>query len=192
MGILMFTFFLLVALFFSEGFLRTPGLVYRRAEFLASWVPAMVLVVLMVPSLLNLYARSVFDTCAELTLKIVAHQWYWSCEYSDISVLRFDVYIKPMRDLCFGEPRLLEPDSRVVLPCGVNIRICLTSSDVIHSLRLPRLGIKMDAVPGILRVGVYKFPVVGLFYGQCREICGANHTFMPICFEVTTFDCFLY
>ena len=100
--------------------------------------------------------------------------------------------MKSLRDLRAGELRLLETDARVVLPSDVNIRICVTSADVIHSLSIPRLGIKMDAVPGVLSVGVYKFPVIGLFYGQCREICGANHTFMPICFEVTTWECFIY
>lgn len=103
-----------------------------------------------------------------------------------------DIYGKAVEDLDFGESRLLETTSRVVLPVDVNIRVCVTSADVIHSLSLPRLGVKMDAVPGVLNVGVHRFPVVGLFYGQCSEICGSNHRFMPICFEVTTWECFIF
>lgn len=191
-GILLFVFLLLVRLFLSEGFFSVPGLAYRRSEFLAAWVPCLILITLMVPSLFNLYSMRAFDTSADLTIKIVAHQWYWVCQYADISNFELDIYGKSLGDLGYGEPRLLETTQRIVLPCGVNVRICVTSADVIHSLSFPRLGIKMDAVPGILNVGVYNFPVIGVFYGQCSEICGANHTFIPICMEVTTWECFLF
>lgn len=185
-GILLFVLFLLISLFLSEGFFCTPGLVYRRSEFLAAWLPCLILIVLIVPSLLNLYSMSAFDTRADLTIKIIGHQWYWTCEYSDIPEFELFIYMQAVEDLSQGEPRLLETTSRIILPCGVNIRICVTSGDVIHSFSLPRIGVKMDAVPGVLNVGVYNFPVVGVFYGQCSEICGANHTFMPVCVEVTT------
>jgi len=183
---------LVLTLFFTEGFFCTPGLVYRRSEFLAAWLPTLILVSLMIPSLFNLYAMSAFDTSADLTLKIVGHQWYWSCEYSDILGLNIDIYSKSVGDLSSGGSRLLETTNRIVVPSGIGLRICTTSVDVIHSLSLPRLGIKMDAVPGVLHVGVFKPPLVGVYYGQCSEICGANHTFMPICLEVTTWDRFVH
>jgi len=181
-----------MALFFTEGFFCIPGLVYRRSEFLAAWLPTLILVSLMIPSLFNLYAMSSFDTSADITLKIVGHQWYWSCEYSDIRGLNIDIYGKSLGDLSLGNSRLLETTNRIVVPSGIGLRICTTSVDVIHSLRLPRLGIKMDAVPGVLHVGVFSPPLVGVYYGQCSEICGANHTFIPICLEVTTWDSFAH
>jgi len=97
---------------------------------------------------------------------------------------QFDSFILIEDELVLGDPRLLAVDKRLVVPIGVNIRLAVTSADVIHSWALPAAGIKIDAVPGILRCNVVKFSIIGVFYGQCSEICGANHRFMPICVEV--------
>lgn len=93
--------------------------------------------------------------------------------------------MKTVDSLELGEPRLLEVDNRCVLPQGVNIRFCITSADVIHAWALSNLAIKLDAISGVLRTLCYEFPIVGVFYGQCSEICGANHSFIPIVLEVT-------
>ena len=108
-----------------------------------------------------------------------------SYEYGDIPGLEFDSYMKSLDQLSLGEPRLLEVDNRCVLPCDVNIRFCITSADVIHSWALPSISVKMDAMSGVLSTFCYNFPLVGVFYGQCSEICGANHSFMPTALEIT-------
>uniref|UniRef100_A0A0K0D1V3 cytochrome-c oxidase n=1 Tax=Angiostrongylus cantonensis TaxID=6313 RepID=A0A0K0D1V3_ANGCA len=104
--------------------------------------------------------------------------------------LEFDSYIKSLDQLDLGEPRLLEVDNRCVLPEGINLRFCITSADVIHSWALPSMSLKLDAMRGILRILRYRFPNLGIFYGQCSEICGANHRFMPIAIEVTLLENF--
>ena len=104
--------------------------------------------------------------------------------------MEFDSYIKSLDQLELGEPRLLEVDNRCVVPCDTNIRFCITSADVIHAWALATLSIKLDAIRGILRTVCCTFPVVGVFYGQCSEICGANHRFIPIALEVTLVDNF--
>jgi heme/copper-type cytochrome/quinol oxidase subunit 2 len=96
----------------------------------------------------------------------------------------FDSFISPLDNLCLGESRLLGVDSRLVLPVGVNVRLCVTSVDVIHSWALPFLSVKLDAIPGVLNTLVINFISVGVYYGQCREICGSAHTYIPICVEV--------
>lgn len=139
----------------------------------------------MVPSLSLLYYYGLIGLDRALTVKVVGHQWYWSYEYRDIQGLEFDSYMKTVDSLELGEPRLLEVDNRCVLPQGVNIRFCITSADVIHAWALSNLAIKLDAISGVLRTLCYEFPIVGVFYGQCSEICGANHSFIPIVLEVT-------
>ncbi|PZR22105.1 MAG: hypothetical protein DI535_26960 [Citrobacter freundii] len=98
--------------------------------------------------------------------------------------------MKSLDQLTLGEPRLLEVDNRCVVPCDTNIRFCITSADVIHAWALASLSVKLDAIRGILRTLCYSFPIVGVFYGQCSEICGANHSFMPVVLEVTLLDNF--
>ena len=121
-----------------------------------------------------------------LTLKIVGHQWYWSYEYSDYALLEssdslnFDSYMISTKDLTKGSFRLLEVDNRVVLPIQTHIRLLVTAADVLHSWAVPSFGIKIDACPGRLsQVSVF-LKRIGVYYGQCSEICGVNHGFMPI------------
>nr|YP_010332254.1 cytochrome c oxidase subunit II [Tetrameres grusi]UNY39753.1 cytochrome c oxidase subunit II [Tetrameres grusi] len=130
----------------------------------------------------------VFDQ-SELSLKVIGHQWYWSYEYGDSSGLRFDSFIKSLEDLNYGEFRLFEVDNRCVVPADVDVGFYCTSSDVIHSFSIPKCFIKMDVLNGLLSKVVYRFPLVGLFFGQCSEICGANHSFMPIVVEAVSLGC---
>lgn len=151
-------------------------------------VPAIILVFIAGPSFALLYSIDeviVYD----LTLKVIGHQWYWSYEYVDFILkktgkgVKFDSYIIAEEDLTFGGLRLLEVDHRVKLPINQHIKVLVTSSDVLHSWAVPSLGIKIDACPGRLnQVSLYLLRK-GVFYGQCSEICGVNHGFMPIVVE---------
>ncbi len=148
-------------------------------EIIWTVLPAVILIILALPSLRLLY---LIDETTEpsITLKTVGHQWYWSYEYSDFKDIEFDSYITPSNALEGGEFRLLEVDNRVVLPYLTQIRLLITAGDVIHSWTIPSLGIKADAIPGRLNQLNVFFNRPGVFYGQCSEICGANHSFMPI------------
>lgn len=125
----------------------------------------------------------------DLTVKVVGNQWFWSYEYRNLN-LSFDSYIKSLDILELGEARRFEVDNRCVLPLSLRLRFCITRRDVIHAWALNSLSVKLDAMSGILRVLNYNFSVIGLFYGQCSEICGANHSFIPIVLEVVLFDFF--
>ena len=148
-------------------------------EIIWTVLPAVILIILALPSLRLLY---LIDETTEprITLKTVGHQWYWSYEYSDFNDIEFDSYMTPTNSLTQGEFRLLEVDNRVILPYLTQIRLLVTAADVIHSWTIPRLGIKADAVPGRLNQLNVFFNRPGIFYGQCSEICGANHSFIPI------------
>lgn len=148
-------------------------------EIIWTVLPAVILIILALPSLRLLY---LIDETTEpsITLKTVGHQWYWSYEYSDFTDIEFDSYITPSNSLGGGEFRLLEVDNRVILPYLTQIRLLVTAADVIHSWTIPSLGIKADAIPGRLNQLNVFFNRPGIFYGQCSEICGANHSFMPI------------
>lgn len=145
--------------------------------------PAVILVVLALPSLRLLY---LIDEAGEpsLTIKALGHQWYWSYEYSDFSDLSFDSYIVSTDALGIGDFRLLEVDNRVILPYLTEVRLLVTAADVLHSWTIPALGVKADAVPGRLNQLNLLVNRPGVYYGQCSEICGANHSFMPIRIEV--------
>lgn len=158
-------------------------------EIVWTIVPAIILILIAFPSLKILYLMDeVMDPA--LTIKAIGHQWYWSYEYSDYQTetLEFDSYMVPTSDLNKGDFRLLEVDNRLVLPINTHVRILVTGADVLHSFAVPALAVKMDAVPGRLnQTGVFiKRP--GIFYGQCSEICGANHSFMPIVIEAVSLD----
>lgn len=146
----------------------------------------------MFPSLRLLYYYGLIRIDSNFTVKVIGHQWYWSYEYRDISGLEFDSYIKLVDSLNYGDLRLLDVDNRCVLPQDINIRFCITSADVIHAWALSSLSVKLDAISGILSILNYNFPCVGVYYGQCSEICGANHRFIPICIELTLLDNFYY
>nr|YP_010580906.1 cytochrome c oxidase subunit II [Entemnotrochus rumphii]UZT27091.1 cytochrome c oxidase subunit 2 [Entemnotrochus rumphii] len=166
----------------SNSFSSRYVLEGQQIETIWTIIPAIILIFLALPSLRLLYLLDEVGSCS-LTLKSVGHQWYWSYEYSDFLDIEFDSYMLPTEELTSGEFRLLEVDHRAVLPVGADIRVLVTSADVIHSWTVPTLGVKADAVPGRLnQLSLFiKYP--GIYYGQCSEICGANHSFMPIVLE---------
>lgn len=146
-------------------------------------VPVLILLVIVVPALKNLYFMDK-ATDADMTLKVVGHQWYWSYEYPDHGGFGFDSYMKAEEDLAPGELRLLEVDNRIVVPVDTTVRVLVTAADVIHNFAMPAFGLKMDAVPGRLNETWFHATRTGVFYGQCSELCGVRHGFMPIAIEV--------
>nr|ADO23102.1 cytochrome c oxidase subunit II [Geothlypis semiflava] len=153
-------------------------------ELVWTILPAMVLIVLALPSLRILYMMDEINE-PDLTLKAIGHQWYWTYEYTDLKDLTFDSYMIPTTDLPLGHFRLLEVDHRVIVPMNSTIRVIVTADDVLHSWAVPSLGVKTDAIPGRLNQTSFLASRPGVFYGQCSEICGANHSFMPIVVEST-------
>ena len=150
-------------------------------------LPAFFLMLIAVPSFALLYSVDEIVDPA-LTVKIVGHQWYWSYEYSDYYnsedvSLNFDSYMLPSDDLVKGHLRLLEVDNRVILPVETHVRLIITAADVLHCWAVPSFGIKLDACPGRLNQASLFIQRPGVFYGQCSEICGVNHGFIPISIE---------
>jgi cytochrome c oxidase subunit 2 len=168
---------------------------HTTLEVVWTIIPSLILILIAVPSFALLYAMDEVIN-PSITIKTVGHQWYWSYEYSDQGVLAqdqilFDSYMLLEEDLTLGYLRLLEVDNRVVLPSKVHVRLLITAADVLHSWAVPSLGIKLDACPGRLnQVGVY-IKRNGTFYGQCSEICGVNHAFMPITVDAVSMDNYL-
>nr|AAL28035.1 cytochrome oxidase subunit II [Terrisswalkerius athertonensis] len=152
--------------------------------------PAIILLTLALPSLRILYITDEVSNPA-ITIKTIGHQWYWSYEYSDFMNINMDSYMIPSTELAHGEYRLLEVDNRIVVPMQLEIRMLVTAADVLHSWTVPSLGVKIDAVPGRLNQIGFTTSHPGVFYGQCSEICGANHSFMPISVEVVNTNSFL-
>jgi cytochrome c oxidase subunit 2 len=154
-------------------------------------IPALILLTIAYPSFNLLYALDDLTDPA-ITVKIVGHQWYWSYEYNILNTqVAFDSYILNTSDLVIGMFRLLEVDNRVVLPTRTHIRLLITSADVLHSWAVPSFGIKVDACPGRLNQASLFIKRPGLFFGQCSEICGVNHGFMPIVICATSKEVFL-
>jgi cytochrome c oxidase subunit 2 len=163
-------------------------------EIVWTVVPAIILMIIAVPSFALLYSMDEMLDPA-VTLKVVGHQWYWSYEYSDYnhltqesSGINFDSYMLADDDLENGNFRLLEVDNRVVLPINAHIRVLITAADVLHSWAVPSFGVKVDACPGRLNQTTLFIKKPGIFYGQCSELCGTNHGFMPICVEAVTLE----
>lgn len=142
-------------------------------------IPVVILATIAVPSLKLLYFMDKTHE-ADMTLKVVGHQWYWSYEYPDHGDFTFDAFMLYKEDLKEGQPRLLTTDNAVVLPVDTNIRVLTTSTDVIHSWALPSMGVKTDSVPGRTNETWLRITKPGVYYGQCSELCGINHGFMPI------------
>ena len=156
-------------------------------ECIWTLIPALILIQIALPSLVLLYTLEEYRRDKGISLKATGHQWYWSYEYpelsSDTENKTFDSYIISDSDLKIGEFRLLDTDNRVNLPRQIPIRILVTRADVLHAWAIPRLGLKVDAVPGRLNQLRLEINAVGVFYGQCSEICGANHRFIPIAIQ---------
>nr|BAJ54301.1 cytochrome c oxidase subunit II [Gnathonemus petersii]BAJ54431.1 cytochrome c oxidase subunit II [Campylomormyrus numenius]CDJ98638.1 cytochrome c oxidase subunit II [Campylomormyrus compressirostris] len=154
----------------------------QEIEIVWTVLPAVILILIALPSLRILYLMDEINN-PHLTVKAIGHQWYWSYEYTDYKDLAFDSYMIPTQDLTPGQFRLLEVDHRMVVPTESPVRMLITAEDVLHSWALPALGVKMDAVPGRLNQATFIASRPGVYYGQCSEICGANHSFMPIVVE---------
>nr|YP_009355575.1 cytochrome c oxidase subunit II [Trichonotus setiger]BAX03918.1 cytochrome c oxidase subunit II [Trichonotus elegans]BBU26048.1 cytochrome c oxidase subunit 2 [Trichonotus elegans] len=161
----------------------------QEIEVVWTVLPALILILIALPSLRVLYLMDEISN-PHLTIKTVGHQWYWSYEYTDYEELEFDAYMIPTQDLTPGQFRLLETDHRMVVPVESPIRILVSAEDVLHSWAVPSLGVKMDAVPGRLNQTAFITSRPGVFYGQCSEICGANHSFMPIVVEAIPLEHF--
>nr|UPX88631.1 cytochrome c oxidase subunit II [Ptychoptera scutellaris] len=181
--------YMLFSLFFNT-FTNRYLLSGQTIEVIWTILPAIVLMFIAMPSLRLLYLLDEVNDPA-LTLKTIGHQWYWSYEYSDFSNLEFDSYMIPTTDLDTSGFRLLDVDNRVILPMNTQIRILVTAADVLHSWTIPALGVKIDGTPGRLNQTNFLINRPGLFFGQCSEICGANHSFMPIVIESTPTNFFI-
>lgn len=152
--------------------------------------PAVILIFIAIPSLRLLYIIDEINNPI-ITLKTIGHQWYWSYEYTDFLKVEFDSYIIPQDELLINNFRLLDVDNRTTLPINIFIRIIITAADVLHSWTIPRLGVKADATPGRLNQTNFLINRPGVFYGQCSEICGANHSFIPIVIESVSTNKFI-
>lgn len=197
--ILTFVFWVLIKLLFTFNSFSNKAVIkvinYGTViEIVWTVIPAVVLMIVAIPSFTLLYAMDeIIDPM--LTIKVIGRQWFWSYEYSDYTSLDlnsdtsfiFDSYMMLEEDLHFGQFRLLEVDKRIVLPTHTYVRVVVTSSDVLHSWAVPSLGIKIDACPGRLNQVSTFINRSGVYYGQCSEICGINHGFMPIVIEAVNF-----
>jgi cytochrome c oxidase subunit 2 len=204
MGIMVFIFLFVcyilgaAVVYFEQTKNPSPSVFTHGTVIEIAWTvtPSLVLIGIALPSFALLYSTDELHD-PSITLKVLGHQWYWTYEYSDYadnlssasgnpadeSSLVYDSYMVPEDDLELGQLRLLEVDNRVVLPVATHIRVIISSADVIHSWAVPSLGVKCDALPGRLNQTSMFIDREGVFYGQCSEICGANHGFMPIVVE---------
>nr|AAG00367.1 cytochrome c oxidase subunit II [Ateles sp. haplotype Afr19] len=179
----------IISMMLTTKLTHTSTMNAQEIEMIWTILPAIILIMIALPSLRILYMTDEFNK-PYLTLKAIGHQWYWSYEYSDYEDLAFDSYIMPTYFLEPGEFRLLEVDNRTTLPMEADIRMLISSQDVLHSWAVPSLGVKADAIPGRLNQAMLTSMRPGLFYGQCSEICGSNHSFMPIVLEFIYFQDF--
>lgn len=170
-----------VAVRFNEKANPVPSKTAHNTLLEVVWtvIPIIILVIITVPSLKLLYFMDKTHN-PEMTLKVTGHQWYWSYEYPDDGGFSFDSVLVDQEDLEKGQPRLLTVDEEVVLPINTDIRILLASDDVIHSWAVPSFGVKSDAVPGRANETWVRITHEGVYKGQCSEICGTNHGFMPV------------
>nr|YP_009045444.1 cytochrome c oxidase subunit II [Bhagadatta austenia]AHA03795.1 cytochrome c oxidase subunit II [Bhagadatta austenia] len=173
--------YLMITLFFNN-YINRFLLENQMIELIWTILPAMTLIFIAIPSLRLLYLLDELNNPL-ITLKSIGHQWYWSYEYSDFNNVEFDSYMNQSTNNTSNSFRLLDVDNRIVLPTNNQIRILITATDVIHSWTVPALSVKADANPGRLNQTSFFINRPGIFFGQCSEICGANHSFMPIMIE---------
>ena len=179
---------LLIVIFkFNAKSNPVPSTTAHNTMLEAIWtiVPVLILFFIAVPSMRLLYFTDKVEE-AEMTVVATGYQWFWGYEYPDNEGISFNSYIIPEEDLQEGQLRLLETDNRVVLPVDTTIRFQVTGADVLHSFAVPSLGIKIDAVPGHLNETWTKIEKEGVYYGQCSELCGKDHGFMPITIEAVS------
>nr|AEP27502.1 cytochrome c oxidase subunit II [Strophosoma melanogrammum] len=180
---------MLISMLFNS-FIHRYLLEGQLIEMIWTILPAITLILIALPSLRLLY---IMDEVSNpmISIKAIGHQWYWSYEYSDYKNLEFDSYMIPTNEMNPFNFRLLDVDNRMVIPYMTQIRLIVTSADVIHSWTIPSLGVKIDGTPGRLNQASFSINRTGLLFGQCSEICGANHSFMPIVIESISPNYFL-
>nr|AND96077.1 cytochrome c oxidase subunit 2 [Onthophagus crassicollis] len=181
--------YLMSTLFFNKYNYRFL-LENQMIEIIWTIAPAITLIFIALPSLQLLYLLDEINNPL-VSMKSIGHQWYWSYEYSDFKNMEFDSYMIPMNELKLEGFRLLDVDNRTILPYNSQIRMLVTAADVIHSWTIPALSVKIDATPGRLNQISFLMNRAGLFFGQCSEICGANHSFMPIVIESISMNFFI-
>lgn len=173
---------------FNQKRYQEPSDVTHNAVLEVLWtaVPIVILVVMAVPSFKLLYYQDTTPEQVDLNIKATAYQWFWTYEYPD-EEFEFDAFkLEPEEAEEKGEPYLLATDTRVVVPVGKVVRVQVTAADVIHAWAVPALGVKMDAYPGRLNELWFRVDEPGVYYGQCSELCGQGHAFMPIAVEAMT------
>nr|QNP09976.1 cytochrome c oxidase subunit 2 [Ochthebius yoshitomii] len=181
--------YLMTSLFFNKLNYRFL-LEGQMIELIWTILPAITLIFIALPSLNLLYLLDEINN-PMVSIKSIGHQWYWSYEYTDFSQIEFDSYMNSINDMKMNEFRLLDVDNRIVLPYNSKIRMMVTAADVLHSWTIPSLSVKIDATPGRLNQINFFMNRAGLFFGQCSEICGANHSFMPIVLESISSNFFI-
>ena len=153
-------------------------------EILWTLIPCLILIVMAVPSFKILYKQDTIPK-ADVTVKAIGYQWYWGYEYPDENII-FDSYMIEESDLKEGQPRLLAVDNEVIVPVNKVVKVLITANDVLHAWALPAFGVKRDAMPGRVNETWFKAEKTGTFYGQCSELCGIKHAFMPITVRVVS------
>uniref|UniRef100_A0AAU7BAF2 Cytochrome c oxidase subunit 2 n=1 Tax=Notoplectron brewsterense TaxID=3073454 RepID=A0AAU7BAF2_9ORTH len=182
--------YIMGSLFFNK-FTNRLLLEGQTIEVIWTILPTITLIFIALPSLRLLYLLDE-SLNPSITIKTIGHQWYWSYEYMDFSTpYEFDSYMIPSNELNLNSFRLLDVDNRTILPMNLQIRVLVTAADVLHSWAVPSLGVKIDATPGRLNQTNFFLNRPGLFFGQCSEICGANHSFMPIIIESVKTNTFI-
>ena len=166
---------------FSEKRNPTPSKTTHNTAIEVLWtaVPVLLLIVIAIPSFKLLYFADRIEE-ADMTLKAIGRQWYWSYQYPDHGGFEFDAYMLAEEEVQEGQKWLLDTDNVVVLPVETNIRLLITASDVLHAFALPAMGIRLDAVPGQVNETWLRINQEGTYYGQCSELCGTGHSYMPI------------
>jgi len=173
----------------------TPSRTTHNTLVEVAWtvVPILILIAIAVPSFRLLYLQRDIPA-ADMTVKAIGNQWYWTFEYPDHDNMTFDAIMLEDDELQPGQPRLLAVDNDVVVPVDTTVRVIVTATDVIHNFAMPAFGLKMDAIPGRLNETWFRAERTGIFYGQCSELCGIRHAFMPAAIRVVTaeeFDAWL-
>ena len=181
-GISLFVLFLMIYIFikFRESKNPNPSKITHNVMLEVLWtvVPCLILVVIAVPSFKLLYKEETIPK-ADVTLKAIGYQWYWGYEYPDEKIAFESVMIED-KDLKAGQPRLLATDTKVVVPVNKVVKVLITSADVNHAWAVPAFGVKRDAIKGRINETWFKAEKEGIYYGQCSELCGIKHAFMPI------------
>nr|CAI38774.1 cytochrome c oxidase subunit II [Ascaphus truei] len=179
----------IITIMMTTKLTNTNAMDAQEIEMVWTIMPAIILIVIALPSLRILYLMDEISD-PHLTIKAMGHQWYWSYEFTNYEDLAFDSYMTPTEDLTMGQLRLLEVDNRMIVPMESPVRMLVSAEDVLHSWAVPALGVKTDAIPGRLNQTTFIVTRPGIFYGQCSEICGANHSFMPIVVEAVPLTSF--